>query len=235
MTRSLFVRYEGVFEGMRHGARLGSVVVRDDRWQIRCWGSGVVIGGSVRRAEIAVRQRSFQRAEIEIESHDGRFHGTVTALARPERLMRSFTTARGVASKQDERRALVSGGQWWLDPVAFLELGPASSASVTDTRYLGGWSGDVRFEDHPRGRILDLDASGITLRGFRRHLHIPWNEVRGIAVDGHDGTAPPTTIRIQTGEGEVRFESRQSPPEELRKRLAPLTRRIERTSAGRDH
>lgn len=234
MTRYVLIRYEGIFEGMRHGARLGSVVVRDDRWQVRCWGSGVVIGGSVRRAEITVRHRPFHRAELDIESHDGRFRGTVTALTRAERLTRSLTAARTVASKEDERRALVSGGQWWLDPVAFLELGPASAASVTDTRYLGGWGGAVRFEDHPRGRILDLDASGITLRGFRRHLHIPWSEVRAIGVDAKDGAAPPTTILIRTDRGDARFESRQSPPDELRRRLAPLTRRIERAAAGPD-
>lgn len=234
MSRYLITRFDGTFESQRHRVRFGSLGVRGDRWDVRCWSSGAVVGGSVRGARMVVSGGSPMRAHLDIESKDGRFRAALTVLASERSLQRRLEAAGAFATELHERRQLADQGEWWLDPRAFLELGEAAAVSVPDTRYLGGWVGKVRFERRAGGRVLDFDESGVTLRGMRRHLQIPWEEVRAITVDDAGGSS--VGLRVRTDEGDVRFESRQSTSADLRRRLSPLARRLQRaTPMGRDN
>lgn len=222
MSRSVFVHYEGVFEEVAHRERLGTLGFDGGRWALRCWGSGVVIGGGVQSAHFELSARSRRSTTVQIHSLDGRYDAELTVLTGRGRLLRQIRSSEASAEEASARRELLRHGDWWLDPRPFAELGPGAAVSVGDTRYLGGWQGPVRFEGRSGGRILDLDRNGITLRGMRRHLLIPWDSVNGITIEGS-----PVALRVMTGTGDVRFESRQASVDDLRQRLAPLTRRIE--------
>jgi len=234
VSRFIFTSYEGVFEGMAHRVRIGSLVVRRDQWHLHCWGTGVVIGGSVLRADFDLSTRGRRRTRVEVRSHDGRYQGDLTVRAGRRRVDRRLEAARGAAEEVEGRRELVRHGDWWLDPRAFAQLGPAAAVTVPDARYLGGWEGRVRFERRPGGRMLDLDPKGITLRGLRRHLQIPWDTVRGLAVEGDRGALNRAMLRVATDAGEVRFETHQSTADALSARLAPLTRQIARSATSGD-
>lgn len=230
MIPFLFTSYEGDFEGMaHHRVRLGSFAVAGDRWHLRCWSPGVTFGGSVLRAGFDLSTGRPGSTRMEVHSLDGRYRGTVVLLARRQRVERRLAEARAAAGRTQERQARVRQGEWWLDPRAFSDLGPAEAVSVPESRYLGGWDGAVRFEGRRGARILDFDRAGVTLRGMRRHLLIPWDRVRAVTVEGEGG---PATVRVTTDQGEVGFGADWSSAEDLRVRLEPLTRRIGRAAAG---
>lgn len=234
MTRMLVLRHDGVFEGVGVRTRGGTFRTRAGRWQLRFWSSGAVIGGPVLRAEFDPQPLRFRRSRVRIESYDGRYQASVTLLGRPESVERRIATARSKAIGSNEARRRVRDGEWWMDKRVFAELGPAEAVSLVGTQYVGGWDGPVRGDVRRRPGILDLDPEGISLRRVRRQLHIPWSDVRSIDVGNDDGGGSSATMTLHVGvhSGDVRFQSRLESAVDVRRRIAPLIRRLHHGPSG---
>lgn len=228
------LRHDGVFEGVAVRTRGGTFRTRAGRWQLRFWSSGAAIGGPVLQAEFDSQPLRFRRSGVRIESHDGRYQASVTLLGRPDSVERRIARARSEAIGSNEARRRVREGEWWMDKRVFAELGPAEAVSLVGTQYVDGWDGPVRADARRRTGILDLDPEGISLRRFRRQLHIPWSHVRSIDVedDGGRGSSAKMTLHVGVPSGDVRFQSQLESAADVRRRLGPLTRRLHHAAAG---
>lgn len=227
MNRLVFSRHDGVFDGMAVRSRGGTLHVSGKRWQIRFWTSGAAVGGPVLRTKFEFEPLTLGRSRVAIESCDGRYRAALTVFARAATVEHRLAAARTEATEANTERRLINEGQWWLDHRVFAELGPAEAISLVGTRYVGGWTGPIRFEGGTHPGILDLDANGITLRRVRHHLQIPWKDIRKIDVSGNAGSGPPTTLCVRVRDDNVRFESQEASADEVRRGLAPVIRRID--------
>ena len=129
-------------------------------------------------------------------------------------------------------KAAVELGAWWLDTEAFAAFGWARATSVADVSLASPWEGHV---PRRRSRILDFERAGITLRGFRSELTVPWARVSDLRVEplsdisepGAAGRAPGSRIVVDLVDGEaVAFAAAHESVAELSAKLAPLADRI---------
>ena len=94
--------------------------------------------------------------------------------------------------------AAVNAGQWWLSAELLTGFGFLQKFSMSETDYLGGWSG------HPKGHkhnIVEFAQAGIAYKAFKTLFVIPWGQVDDILVEGADQAASRVTATRLVGMG----------------------------------
>jgi hypothetical protein len=157
---------------------------------------------------------------------------------------------RAVEARIHQEKA-VSAGQWWLNAEVFKGFGFLQKFSMSETDYLGGWSG------HPKSHkkdILEFGQPGIAYKAFRTLFLIPWEQVADIEVEGADQAASRVTatrlvgmgvfalaakkksksavviVRLKSGE-EACFHTEKFLAPEVRAKLSPVISQLHKAAA----
>jgi hypothetical protein len=201
---------------------LAVFTIAPDRCALRLYPSGRRLRWDPLATDMQVRARLPWSSEIAVRAADGsyraRFRLPLTSARRAKRLI---ATRHAVATTAVQRQESVEMGAWWLREGALEAAGPSATVSLTDTVYLDGWTGRVRGYRRRWRRILDISRRGLALRGFRRHLLIPWEDISGLDVGPDPDWASVLLVHLRAG-GEVRFANTWLGPDEVRDQLRPL-------------
>jgi hypothetical protein len=164
--------------------------------------------------------------QVLIRTDDGSIEGSFRLpFSSTRRVRRQLANHTRAASQLVDFHERSRRGEWWLDPEALTEVGPARTISITETRYREGWEGQIRSFRQSRRRILDLDPQGIRLRGTRQRLRIRWEDIEGLDIDAAGPTTASLTVR-RSGAAAVRFETTRYTAVELAAKLAPVRDRM---------
>lgn len=159
--------------------------------------------------------------------------------------VKALTIAQENAKAAQQRQEKISAGAWWLTQDAFKGLGLTKAFSLSESHYLGGWSGHTKTYTGMSKQIFTVDSSGIGLRGFRQLFVIPWDQIVDVEIEGPEQASKRVTatrvlalgvfalaarkkskmsviiVRLRSGEEAV-FQSEKMTPPEVRARLAPI-------------
>ena len=208
--------------------------------------SGVTCG--LLRSQLGVEPVGRWRCRVVVrDDFQGGFRATFVVRARAARVRSDLRDRLRSLHRSREVMAAVDGGQWWHDVRSFDGAGSSLTRSIAGVRCRGGRWVSGRAKRTRLARILDLGPEGVSLRGWRTRLTIPWDTIAGIeVVDGRPETARQVApagqgfrgtaivVRSHTGQ-EIVFHTMLSTPAEIRARLGPLTDNLARASTDEIH
>ncbi len=143
-----------------------------------------------------------------------------------------------------ELAAAIAAGQWWRDPAAFEQWGACRAHSIVGVRYLDGLPRTTKVKSTRSRQLVDVGPNGISLRGWRTHLTIPWEHVASAEVVDHCAAAAESgetderpravpvlgtdaTLELDLHDGSrVRFGAPRSSLDDLHATFEPLSRFI---------
>jgi hypothetical protein len=178
---------------------------------------------------------------------EGGFRATFVVRARARRVRADLRDRLKSLHRSREVIAAVDGGQWWQDVRSFDGAGGSLTRSVAGVRCQGGRWESGRAKRTRLARVLDFGPKGVSLRGWRTRLTIPWDTIAGIeVVDGQGESATDvapagpgfrgTAIVVRSHIGhKIVFRTMLSTPAEIHAQLGPLTENLARASANEAH
>jgi hypothetical protein len=169
------------------------------------------------------------------ESGDAGFQATFVLRARADDLLADLGRRRSSLDRAAEVIAAVEDGEWWRDPLVFDSLGPSRARSIGGVRCLGGNWGTRRIKPTRRTRVLDFGPGGVSLRGWRTPVVVPWVSIADIEVSdvrppsgaaharGLDRSIGAVIVLKCHSEEKLAFRTTVSTPSEVRAHLSTLT------------
>ncbi len=226
------------------------------RWELHFAGTTHHIFGGVARfafdvestgaksCKVVLRDQNDPAVSTSFELPDTPAAKLETELANQQRLL-------AAANKRD---ALVKSGQWWQVPGTFKCLDITEKFTVPGTAYHGGWSRHLKT--HGSTNRLKVDKRGIGLRGKKTIFTIPWAEVVDVTVASPEAaakgvtatrtvalsvfspaakkTTKGTVVIVTTANGDQAvFQSENTPPFEVSRKLIPLAARVRKAAQRR--
>ena len=216
----------------------------DAEWRLHFRHLEPAIACGLLRSDFEIHALGRRRCLVTIsggDDHDFTVH--LALRARADRVRADLERRRARLDRSRELLEAVERGEWWRDDRVFERFGSMGTISIVDVRYLGGLSRTTRVKSTRMAQVMDLGPRGISLRGWRRHLTIPWDRVASFEVreteEASESRVDPvsdeqgtTVIDVHLHDGsEARFATRSSTARDLRSRLAPLAERLEAASS----
>ncbi|MGH9208828.1 MAG: hypothetical protein ACRD1G_20165, partial [Acidimicrobiales bacterium] len=151
--------------------------------------SGVTCG--LLRSQLEVEPVSRRRCRVVVrDDFQGGFRATFVVRARARRVRSDLRDRLKSLRRSREVMAAVDAGQWWRDVRSFDGAGGSLTRSVAGVGCQGGRWESGRVKRTRLARVLDLGPKGVSLRGWRTRLTIPWDTIAGIeVVDGRRESA----------------------------------------------
>jgi hypothetical protein len=158
------------------------VLFRDSR-------SGLTCG--LLRSTVEVEEAGRRHCRVTIsDDADGGFSGSFVLRARADDLRTDLGNRISSLQRSGEVIAAVGEGQWWRDIRVFDTLGWSRTRSIAGVHCRGGEWGKSRIKRSRRARVLDFGPNGVSLRGWRTRVVIPWDSIAAIEVtSGHPVSA----------------------------------------------
>jgi hypothetical protein len=231
VKRHLATRYWGGGPSQPAFRWFGLVQLHKSRWSVTMLGSGATIGGGLLGVDFDVQRRGPLGCRVTVGEHEGGYAARWNLpLTSARRFRKQLAAHKERAQAEVDRQTRAQAGDWWLEPEALTDVGPSRTISLIGTSYQGGWTGGVRLYRKPRSKVLDINPSGLSLRGLYRHLLIPWEDVERLAVTGGQRHLSSLLVGLRDG-GQARFENGWYSPSELAAAIVPVTRQM-RSDAG---
>jgi hypothetical protein len=227
--------HDGAPGGIALPPERGLFELRDSEWRLHFRHLESTISCGLRRSGFDVRSIDRRRSLVTLSGRDEPvFTLQLLLWARARSIRTDFE--RRLARLDETRDALeaVERGEWWRDARVFERFGPLGTMSLTGVRYRGGLPRTSKVKTTRIGQLMDFGPTGITLRGWRTHLSIPWEQVAriepGSFPKGTPQSQPPRSetdapqIVVGLSDGSrVRFSVPGSSEKGLRARLEPIS------------
>jgi hypothetical protein len=214
----------------------GLFQLSDAEWHLLSRDPDGGVSCGLRRSQVEVEELGRRRCQVTVsDDHDGGFHATFVLRARAGAVRDDLRHRLSSLDRSDEVLAAVERGQWWRDVRVFDELGWSRTRSIAGVRCNGGRWGAIRAKRTRLARVLDFGPKGVSLRGWRTRLAIPWDGIAAIEVtdDRHaaahgsqDGKGTGILLRSHTDE-ELVFYTVLSNRTEIVTQLSSLLERLD--------
>jgi hypothetical protein len=169
----------------------GLFQLSDAEWHLLSRDPGGGVSCGLRRSQVEVEELGRRRCQVTVsDDRDGGFHATFVLRARAQAVRDDLAVRLASLDRSGEVIAAVERGQWWQDVRVFDRLGWSRTRSIAGVRCNGGRWGAIRAKRTRLARVLDFGPNGVSLRGWRTRLAIPWDGIAAIEVtDGRHSAA----------------------------------------------
>ncbi len=236
-----------------YGVPAGAVVrpgglfqLSDAGWHLLFPDPGSGVGCGLLRSQVEVEDFGRRRCQVTVKDdrEDG-FHATFVLRAGADNVRTDLGDRLSSLDRSGEVIAAVESGQWWRDVRVFDQLGWSRTRSIAGVRCKAGQWGTIRAKPALLARVLDFGPNGVSLRGWRTRLVVPWEEIAAIRVtDGQPQSAAHVApdrrrfsgadivLRSHRAE-ELVFHTMLLTRSEIEARLSSLINRLVRASVGK--
>ncbi len=227
--------HDGSLPGQPLPPERGLFELRDAEWRLHFRHLDPAVTCGLLRSDVEVRAIDRRRCLITLSGRDTpEFTLHLVVRARARRVRADIEHRRNRLGRERELLDAVRDGRWWRDDRIFDRFGPLKTVSITGARYLGGLARTVRVKPTRVGQVMDFGPQGISLRGWRTHLAIAWDQVAMVVVGEvaapsetatkspqTEPATPLITVRLYDGSA-ARFAVSGSTEDELRVLLDPI-------------